>query len=94
MKIRNRKTVSESKTLHGGMIRFPGPYPRNAEADAETIRDTIEEGVTALENQTSRFAADVEPAEGAKVYVFDFVDVATGDSVVVWRIECRPITRH
>ena len=72
---------------------FRGVDPEEA-AIALQIRTAIEDGLKALDEQTSPFASDVEPVPGAELQYFDLFDVATGDHIVVWRIERREIVRR
>jgi hypothetical protein len=95
MKIRDLRAISRSDTLpHGGVLRFKASSTSTHEEEAAIalqIRTAIEEGLKALEEQTSPFTSDVEPVPGAELQYFDLFDVETGDHIVVWRIECREI---
>jgi hypothetical protein len=98
MKIRDLRAISKSDTLpHGGVLRFKASAastPEEEAAIALQIRTAIEDGLKALEEQTSPFTSDVEPVPGAELQYLDLFDVATGDHIVVWRIECREIVRR
>lgn len=97
MKIKDLRAISKSDTLpHGGVLRFKASQTSTPDEDAAIalqIRTAIEDGLRALEEQSSPFTSDVEPVPGAELQYFDLFDVTTGDHIVVWRIECREIVR-
>ena len=90
------KELAEGRIPHGGMVRVPARVLNTDEADAyfRRFRQHFEEGMEALKNHTSKFAADVDLPPEAQLQALDFFDVDTGDLVFVWRVMCQQIVRH
>lgn len=81
---------NDIESPHGGVLRFPGPYPRkDPEADSQAMVDFLKKGLETLRNGTSRFCSDVEPDPAADVQLFEMFDIETGEYIFAWRVACR-----
>ncbi len=81
----------DTPMCHGGIVSEQGPFGGDddkAERAAQRFSDSIESGMSALENGTSPYAADVEPVPGAAIEYFDIFDVE-GKHHMIWRVACR-----